>query len=60
MRSATVVDETIDPPVQLAEIRVLTPVSIVVPTYKEAESLPHLLGRIEALRSRYDLELDCS
>jgi dolichol-phosphate mannosyltransferase len=43
---------------RLAEIRVLVPISIVVPTYKEVESLPHLLARIEALRSRYDLTLE--
>ncbi|WP_435020821.1 glycosyltransferase [Tundrisphaera sp. TA3] len=42
----------------LAEIRVLTPVSIVVPTYKEAESLPYLLERVARLRDRYGLDLE--
>lgn len=43
---------------RLAEIRVLVPISIIVPTYKEVESLPHLLARIETLRSRGDLALE--
>jgi dolichol-phosphate mannosyltransferase len=43
---------------RLAEIRVLTPFSIVVPTYKEVESLPHLLDRVEALRIKHDLTLE--
>jgi dolichol-phosphate mannosyltransferase len=43
---------------RLAEIRVLTPLSIVVPTYKEVESLPYLLERIDALRIKYDLTLE--
>lgn len=42
----------------LAEIRVLVPLSIVVPTYKEAESLPHLLARIDNLRIRHGLTLE--
>ena len=42
----------------LATIHVLTPLSIVVPTYKEVDSLPHLLERINALRARHDLELE--
>lgn len=43
---------------RLAEIRVLTPISIVVPTYKEAESLPYLLDRLEDLRVRHDMDLE--
>ena len=42
----------------LAEIRVLTPVSIVVPTYKERENLPHLLARIDTLRQAHNLALE--
>lgn len=45
-------------PDRLAEIRVLTPLSIVVPTYKERDSLPHLLDRIDALRAQQDLTLE--
>jgi dolichol-phosphate mannosyltransferase len=33
-------------------------VSVVVPTYKEAESLPLLLERVEALRNRLHLDLE--
>ncbi len=42
----------------LAEIRVLTPISIIVPTYKEAESLPYLLDRLEGLRIRHNMDLE--
>ena len=45
-------------PRPLAEVRVVTPLTIVVPTYKERENLPHLLLRIESLRRRYDLDLE--
>jgi dolichol-phosphate mannosyltransferase len=47
-----------DSPENLAAIRVLTPISIIVPTYKEVESLPHLLDRIESLRAVHDLTLE--
>jgi dolichol-phosphate mannosyltransferase len=47
-----------DAPGRLAEIRVLTPITIVVPTYKEVESLPHLLRRIDEVRGRHDLTIE--
>lgn len=43
---------------RLAEVRVITPVSVVVPTYKERENLPPLVARLQALRDRYDLQLE--
>jgi len=43
---------------RLVEIRVLSPISIVVPTYKERDSLPHLLERLESLRIRENLTLE--
>jgi dolichol-phosphate mannosyltransferase len=43
---------------RLAEVRILTPLSIIVPTYKEAENLPHLLRRLDALRSDYSIDLE--
>jgi dolichol-phosphate mannosyltransferase len=52
------VEPTEDTSPRLAEIRVLVPISIIVPTYKEVESLPHLLARIETLRSQGDLALE--
>jgi dolichol-phosphate mannosyltransferase len=52
------VESLSDSPEPLAEIRVLTPISIIVPTYKEVESLPHLLDRIESLRVIHDLTLE--
>src|SRR5690348_9363211 len=33
-------------------------VSIVVPTFREAASLPHLLERIERVRSQFDLDIE--
>lgn len=42
----------------LAEIHILTPVTVVVPTYQEAENIPHLLDRLEALRQAHGLELE--
>lgn len=42
---------------RLAEIRVTTPVSIIVPTYRERENLPHLVERIAKLRERNGMEL---
>ena len=35
-----------------------TPVSIVVPTYKERESIPHLIRRLDKLRTDFDLDLE--
>jgi dolichol-phosphate mannosyltransferase len=45
-------------PERLASIRVLTPISIVVPTYREASNLPLLLQRIDEVRSAFELELE--
>ena len=33
-------------------------VTVVVPTYKEAENLPHLIGRLAKVREQYGLDLD--
>lgn len=41
-----------------AAIRVLTPLSIIVPTYREAENIPLLLGRLDRLRREYALTLE--
>lgn len=46
------------PSERLADIRVLTPVSVVIPTYKERENLPLLVERLDRLRNDYDLELE--
>lgn len=43
---------------RLAAIRVLTPLSIVIPTYKEAQNIPILLQRIDQLRREHDLTLE--
>ena len=42
----------------LARIEILAPVSIVVPTFRERENLPNLLGRLDALRRAHRLDLE--
>lgn len=42
----------------LARVQILTPISIVVPTYKERDNLPHLVERIDRLRVEHDLVLE--
>ncbi|MDB4974776.1 MAG: glycosyltransferase involved in cell wall biosis [Myxococcaceae bacterium] len=41
----------------IAEIRILSAVSIIIPTYKERDNLPLLISRLAALRSQHDLVL---
>lgn len=43
---------------RLASIQVLTPMTVIVPTYEEVENIPLLLSRLDALRQRYDLDLE--
>lgn len=43
---------------RLADVRILTSISIVIPTYREAENIPELLERLDALRRSYDIELE--
>ncbi len=42
----------------LAKIQVLTPVSIVVPTFREAANIPTLLERIDAVRRQWGLDVE--
>jgi dolichol-phosphate mannosyltransferase len=42
----------------LAEIRLRQPVSVIVPTYQEADNIPILLQRLDALRRRNGLTLE--
>lgn len=42
----------------LADIRVHSPVSVVVPTYKEAENIPIILTRLSELRNTQNLDLE--
>lgn len=42
----------------LARIEVLTGLSIVIPTYREVENIPHMLARLDRLRREYNLTLD--
>jgi dolichol-phosphate mannosyltransferase len=42
----------------LARIEVLADVSIIIPTYREADNIPHVLERINALREAYDLTVE--
>jgi dolichol-phosphate mannosyltransferase len=45
-------------PFPLARIQVTAPISIVVPTYREALNIPHLVARIAALREAEGLEIE--
>lgn len=42
----------------LARIAVTVPISIVVPTYKEVENIPHLIERVRLLKEDHGLELE--
>lgn len=42
----------------LASIRVTTSLSIVIPTYREAENIPHIIQRINALRQSENIDLE--
>lgn len=42
----------------LARIEILTGLSIIIPTYREAENIPHMLERLARLREEYDLDLE--
>lgn len=42
----------------LVDIRYRAGVSIIVPTYREAENIPHLIARVDALRRAHDLTLE--
>lgn len=42
----------------LARIQILTPVSVIVPTYQEAENIPLVINRLRDLRISHDIELE--
>ena len=42
----------------LANIQIHSPISIVVPTYRERENLPHLVARIESLKARVGVDFE--
>jgi dolichol-phosphate mannosyltransferase len=42
----------------LAQIVILTPISIIVPTYKEVENIPHLIARVRRLREAESIEVE--
>lgn len=42
----------------LADIRVLSPVSIVIPTYKEVENIPLIIERIDQVRRTHGMTLE--
>ncbi|MBL3551707.1 glycosyltransferase [Rhodovulum sulfidophilum] len=42
----------------LARIRINTGISVIVPTYREAENIPHLLVELDRLRREYDVTLE--
>jgi len=42
----------------IAQIELKTSVSIIIPTYGEAENIPFILARLDSLRADYDLTLE--
>lgn len=48
----------VDQPGAIARVQILTPISVVVPTYQELENLPHLINRLDLLRIDHDLTLE--
>jgi dolichol-phosphate mannosyltransferase len=46
------------PPASPSETTHFFRVTVVVPTYKEAENLPHLIGRLAKVREEHGLDLD--
>lgn len=46
------------PPEDLARIVVLSGISIIIPTYREAENIPLIIARIDALRRSQNLSLE--
>lgn len=45
-------------PEQLARVQVITPISIIVPTYKERENIPLVIERVARLRTEHDLDVE--
>lgn len=43
---------------RLARIEILTPISVVVPTYREVLNIPHVIGRIARLREQHGIEIE--
>ncbi len=43
---------------RLAAVSILTPVSVIVPTYREAENMPELLSRLNSLRTARNIDLE--
>ncbi len=52
------VEEQADVGEELARIVITAPLSIVVPTYREAENIPHLIARVARLKEEQNLELE--
>ena len=50
--------EGIGRPGLLASIRVLTSISIIIPTYREVENIPHILRRLDDFRRSSDVNIE--
>ena len=57
-RLSLVAGADLHPPEQAAGTDDLRSVTIVVPTYREAENLPHLIGRVSKFRASSGLAID--
>lgn len=57
-KTETMTEQPTQIPADLCDIRFTAGISIIIPTYQEAENIPHILKRIDALRQEYDLTLE--
>ena len=53
-----VLNTSIENPSPFAEIRVNSGISIIVPTFREVENIPHVLARLDGLRRELGIELE--
>lgn len=51
-------DKSINAKTELARVQVMVPVSVVIPTYKESENIPHILDRLQKLREKSCIDLE--
>ena len=52
------VNRSTEPPASLCDIRYTAGISVIVPTYREAENIPHLLRRVDEMRRAAGLTLE--
>jgi dolichol-phosphate mannosyltransferase len=51
-------NNTVSDSSSLADIRVNTAISIIIPTFREVENIPHILARLDTFRKANDLDIE--